>query len=59
MIYCSGLTRHQPRHANFKRIHHDSEETKPCHIESDTKTINSGFLSQASMGLILIFTQLF
>ena len=59
MIQCSGFTRHQPHHANFKRIHCDSEETKPCHVENDTKTVNSGFLSQASMGLILVFTQLF
>ena len=59
MTYCSGFTRHQPRHANFKRIHHDSEETKPCSVENDTKTINSGFLSQTSMCLVLVFTQLF
>ena len=45
MTCCSGFTRHQPRHANFKRIHHDSEETKPCSVENDTKTIISGFLS--------------
>ena len=59
MTYCSGFTRHQPCHANFKRIHHDSEETKPCHAENDTKTVTNGFLSQVSMGLILVFTQLF
>ena len=59
MTYCSGFTRHQPRHANFKRIHHDSEETKPCHVENDTKNIICGFLFQAGMGLILVFTQLF
>ena len=58
MTYCSGFTRHQPRHTNFERIHHDSEETKPCRVENDTKTVNSGFLSQASMGLILVVTQL-
>ena len=58
MTYCSGITRHQPRHTNFKRIHCDSEETKPCRVENDTKTIISEFLSQASMGLILVFTQL-
>ena len=57
--YCSGFTRHQPCHIKFKRIHHDSEETKPCHFENDTKTLISGFLSQASMRLILLFTQLF
>ena len=51
MTYCSGF--------NFKRIHHDSEEMKPCRVENDTKTINSGFLSEASMGLILVFTKLF
>ena len=59
MTHCSGFTRHQPRHANFKRIDCDSEETKLCHVENDTKTINSGFLSQASMDLIFVFTQLF
>ena len=59
MTHCSGFTRHQPRHANFKRIHHDSEETKPYGVENDTKTINSGFLSQTSMCLVLVFTQLF
>ena len=59
MTYCSGFTRHQPHHANFKRIHLDYEETKPCRVENDTKTVISGFLSQASMGLILVFTQLF
>ena len=59
MTYCSGFTRHQPRHANFKRIHRDSEETKACRVEDDTKTVISGFLFQTSMGLILVFTQLF
>ena len=59
MTYCSGFTRHQPRHANFKRIYCDSEETKLCRVANDTKTVISGFLSQASMGLILVFTQLF
>ena len=57
MTYFSGFTSHQPRHANFKRIHCDFKEAKP--IENNTKTVNSGFLSQASMGLILVFTQLF
>ena len=32
---------------------------KPCHVENETKTIINGFLSQVSMGLILVFTQLF
>ena len=59
MTYFSGFTSHQPCHANFKRIHCDFKEVKPCCVENNTKTINSGFLSQASMGLILIFTQLF
>ena len=54
-----NFTRHQSCHANFKRIHHDSEETKPCRVENDTKTMISGFSSQDSMGLILVFTQLF
>ena len=58
MTFCSGFTMHQPCQANFK-IHHDSEETKPYHVESDTKTVISGFLFQASLGLILVFTQLF
>ena len=53
MTYCSGFTRHQPCHAYFKRIHCDSEEMKPCRVENGTKTVNSGFLSQASIGLIL------
>ena len=46
--YCSGFTRHQSCHANFKRIHSDSKETRPCRIENDTKIVISGFLSQAS-----------
>ena len=58
MTYFSGFTSHQPRHANFKRIHRDSQETKPCRVENDTKTVNRGFLSPVSMGLILVFTQL-
>ena len=48
MTYCSGFTRHRPCHLNFTRIHCDSEETKLCYVENDTKTINCGFLSQAS-----------
>ena len=59
MTYFSGFTSHQPRHANFKRIHHDSQEIKPCRVENDTKTVNRGFLSPANMSLILVFTQLF
>ena len=59
MTYFSGFKSHQPHHSNFKRIHCDSQETKPCHIENDKKTVNSGFLSPVSMGLILVFTQLF
>ena len=35
MTYCSGFTRHQPCHTNFKRIHHDSEEMKSCCVEND------------------------
>ena len=50
----SGFTRHQPRHANFKIIHHDSEEKKPCHVENDTKTIIRGFLSQAGICIYTI-----
>ena len=49
------MTRHQPWHANFKRIHCDSEETKPCCVKNNTKTVNIGLLSQASMGLVLVF----
>ena len=59
MIYFSGFTNHEPCHANFKIIHHDSQEMKPCQVENDTKTVNRGFLSPVSMGLILVFTQLF
>ena len=50
----SGFTGHD---ANLKRIHHDVWEIKLCHVENDT-TVNR-FLSPASMGLILVFTQLF
>ena len=49
----SGFTGHD---ANLKRIHHDFWEIKLC-VENDT-TVNR-FLSPASMGLILVFTQLF
>ena len=59
MTYFSGSTSHQPSQANFKRSHCDFQEVKPCHVENNTKTVSSGFLSQASMGLILVFTQLF
>ena len=59
MTYFSGFTSHQPCHANFKRIHCDSPGMKPCRVENDTKTLKRGFLSPASMGLILVFTQLF
>ena len=40
-------------------IHSDFEEMKPCCVENNTKTKNSAVLSQASMGLILVITQLF
>ena len=59
MIYFSVFTSHQPRHASFNRIHGDFEETKPCRVENNTNAENSGFLSQASVGLILVVTQLF
>ena len=59
MTYFSGFTSNQPCHTNFKRIHRDSQETKPCQVENNTKTVNKGFLSPVSMGLILVFTQLF
>ena len=59
MTYFSGFTSHQPCHTNFKRIHRDFQETKPCHVENGTKALNRRFLSPASMGLILVFTQLF
>ena len=59
MTYISGFTSHQTRHANFKRIHSDFEETKPSRVENNTKTENIGFLSQASVGLILAVTHLF
>ena len=35
------------------------EKTRSCRVENNTKTEYSGFLSQASMGLILVVTQLF
>ena len=57
MTYFSSFTSHQPRHANFKRIHCDFKEGKPCRVENNAKTVNSGFLSHTSMGLILVFTQ--
>ena len=50
MTYFSHFTSH---HTNFKRIHHDSEERKPCRVENDTKTVNR-CLSPVSMGLILL-----
>ena len=59
MTYFSGFTSHQPRHTNLKRIHCDFEETKPCSVENNIKTKNSEFLSSASMGLIIVITQLF
>ena len=59
MTYFSGFISYQPRHANFKTIHGDFEETKPCQVENNTKTENSGVLSQASKDLILVITQLF
>ena len=59
MSYFSGFISYQPRHANFKTIQGDFEETKPCHVENNTKTENSGVLSQASTSLILVITQLF
>ena len=59
MTYFSGFTSHQPRHANFKRIHRDFQETKPGRVENDTKTVNRGFLPPVRMGLILVFTPLY
>ena len=60
MTYCSGFTRHQPCHANFeftmilkKRNLAVLKMTQKLYI------LISGFLSQASMGLIHLFTQLF
>ena len=58
MSYFSRFTSHQPCHTNFKRIHRNSQEMKPCRVENDTKTVNRGFLSPVSMGLKLVFTQL-
>ena len=49
MTYFSGFPSHEPCHTNFKRIHCDFKETKPCCVENNTKTNNSGFLSQASI----------
>ena len=59
MTYFSGFTSHQPCHTNFKRIHHNSLEMKPCCVENDTKTASRGFLFPVSVGLTLVFTQLF
>ena len=59
MTYFSGLPSHEPRQANFKRIDCDFKEMQPCRVENNTKTKNGGFLSQASMGLIFVVTQLF
>ena len=59
MTYFSGFTSHQPCHANFKRFHCNFDKTKPCRIENNTKTKNSGVLSQFSMGLVLVITPLF
>ena len=59
MTYFSGFTSHQPRQSNFKRIQSDSQETKPCCVENDTKTVNSGILSPVNLCLLLVFTQLF
>ena len=59
MTYFSGFLGHQPCHANFERIHRDSQETKPCRVENDTKSINRGVLSPVIMGLILVFTHYF
>ena len=56
MIYFSGFTSH---HGNLKRIYRNSRETKHCRVGNDTKKINSRFLFPVSMGLILVFTQLF
>ena len=52
--YFSGFTSRQPQHANFKRIRRDSEETKPCRVENNTKTVNDGFSSQASIYTIVL-----
>ena len=48
-----------PRHADVKRIHRDSQETKSSRVESDTKTVNSAAFSPVSMSLMFVFTQLF
>ena len=53
------FTSHQPRHANFKRIHCDFKEAKPSRVENNTKTVKSGFLSQDSMGLNLYLHKYF
>ena len=51
MTYISSFISHQTRHASFKRIHRDSQETKPYRVENDTKTVNIGFY--LSMGLMV------
>ena len=43
--------------AELKRIQRDSQETKHCRVENDTKSVSSRFLSASCMALILVFTQ--
>ena len=57
MTYFSDFTSQKQRHANFKGVRRDSQETKPCQVENDTETLNRGFLFPVSMGLILILTK--
>ena len=45
------------RHADLKRIHCDSQETKPCHVENDTKPLIEGFIISSQYWLnICIYT---
>ena len=51
MTYFSDFTSHQPCQANLKRTHRDSQETKPCRVEKDTKTVNTGIFVSHQYGL--------
>ena len=46
-----------PRHADLKRIHCGSQETKPCRVENDTKPLIVGFIISSQYWLnICIYT---
>ena len=57
MTYFSGLHHKPSRHADLKRIHRDSQETRPFRVENDIKTVNSGFFISSQCELnICIYT---